>query len=83
MAPDFKTIHAGYDPEQANKNPNVVLPLDAIRQYQKEGRIGEVDDHYYVTVGTGTTQAEDARMGREINKRLKERNVGAVVLTAT
>ena len=83
MAPDFKTIHAGYDPEQANKNPNVVLPLDAIRQYQKEGRIGEVDDHYYVTVGTGTTQAEAARMGREIAQRLKERNVGAVVLTAT
>jgi len=42
-----------------------------------------VDDHYYVTVGTGTTQAEAARMGREIAQRLKERDVGAVVLTAT
>ncbi len=55
-APEYKTIHAGYDPEQADRNPNVVVPLDAIRAYQREGRIGEVDDYYYTTVGTGTTR---------------------------
>ena len=82
-APDYKTIHAGYDPEQANRNPNVVVPLDAIRAYQREGRLGVVDDHFYTTVGTGTTQGEAARMAREIVERLKERDVGAVLLTAT
>lgn len=82
-APEYKTIHAGYDPEQADKNPNVVVPLDAIRAYQKEGRIGEVDDYFYTTVGTGTTQGEAARMGKEIAEKLKERGVSAVILTST
>ena len=82
-APEYKTIHAGYDPEQADKNPNVVVPLDAIRAYQREGRLGVVDEFFYTTVGTGTTQGEAARMGREIAALLHERNVEAVVLTAT
>jgi glycine reductase len=82
-APEYKTIHAGYDPEQADKNPNVVVPLDAIRVYQKEGRLSEVDEFFYTTVGTGTTQGEAARMGREIAKILHERNIQAVLLTAT
>ncbi len=82
-APEFKTIHAGYDPEQANKNPNVVEPLDAVRALQKEGKLGEVDDYFYTTVGTGTTQGEAARMGREIAAELHARDVQAVILTAT
>lgn len=82
-APDYKTIHAGYDPEQADKNPNVVVPLDVIRAYQKEGRLGEVDEFFYTTVGTGTTQGEASRMGKEIAAELHKRNVQAVVLTST
>lgn len=82
-APGYKTIHAGYDPEQADKNPNVVVPLDAIRAYQREGRLGEVDEFFYTTVGTGTTQGEATRMGQEIAAELHQRQVQAVVLTAT
>ena len=82
-APDFKTIHAGYDPGEADKNPNVVEPLDAIRALQKEGKLGEVDEYFYTTVGTGTTQGEAARMGREIAAELHKRNVQAGILTAT
>ena len=79
----FKTIHAGYDPEQGDKNPNVVVPLDAIRALQNEGLLGEVDDYFYSTVGTGTTQGEAARMGREIAEVLHQRGVEGVILTAT
>lgn len=82
-APDYKTIHAGYDPEQADKNPNVVVPLDAMRAWQRDGRLGEIDEFYYTTVGTGTTQGEATRMGQEIAAELHKRNVQAVVLTAT
>lgn len=82
-APNFKTIHAGYDPEQADKNPNVVVPLDAVRALQKAGKFGELDDVFYTTVGTGTTQGEAARMGKEIAQELHQRNVQAVILTST
>ncbi len=80
---EFMTIHAGYDPAAANADPDVVLPLDALRKYEKEGKIGGVYKYFYATVGTGTTQAEAARMGREIAAELKADGISAVILTST
>lgn len=79
----FKTIHAGFDPYAADHNPDVIVPLDSLRIYEKEGRIGEVHKYFYSTVGTGTTQAEAARMGREIAEDLKEHGVTGVIMTST
>lgn len=78
----FKTIHAGYDPAAANADPNVVLPLDALRAYEKEGKIGSIHDYYYATVGTGTAEAEAKRMTLEIIPHLKQDKVDAVILTS-
>ena len=80
---EYMTIHAGFDPAAANNDPNVVVPLDAMRQYEREGKIGGVYKYFYATVGTGTTQAEAARMGREIAAELQNDGVRAVVLTST
>ncbi len=82
-AGDYKTIHAGYDPAAANEDPNRVLPLDAVRKYEAEGMIGKIHDYFYATVGTGTTQGEAARMGREIAEDLLASGVQAVILTST
>ncbi|CCU77553.1 Betaine reductase component B beta subunit @ selenocysteine-containing [Halanaerobium saccharolyticum subsp. saccharolyticum DSM 6643] len=79
----FKTIHAGYDPAAADADPNVVVPVDAMRKYEEEGRIGKLHDYFYSTVGTGTTQKEAARMGKEIAQELQDANVQAVILTST
>lgn len=79
----YKTIHAGYDPAAADADPNVCVPLDALRAYEKEGRIGSIDTHFYTTVGTGTTEAEAERMAKEIVVHLKEHNVDGVILTST
>ncbi len=82
-AGEFKTIHAGFDPEAMCKIPDRGIPVDAMRVYETEGKIGKLFDWYYVTVGTGTTQNYAAKFGREIAKELKEAKVDAVVLTAT
>lgn len=79
----YKTIHAGFDPAVANANPNVIVPLDVLRQYEKEGKIGKVNEYFYSTVGTGTTQGEAARMGKEIVEHLKEENVDGVIMVST
>ncbi len=79
----FKTIHAGYDPAAADTNPNRVVPLDALRAYEKEGRIGKIHEYFYTTVGTGTTEAEAARMGKEMVEYLHNEGVDAVILTST
>jgi len=80
---EFKTIHAGYDPAAADADPNVVVPVDAMRKYEEEGKIGKLHDYFYSTVGTGTTQGEAARMGKEIVQELQDAKVQAVVLTST
>lgn len=80
---EFKTIHAGYDPEAICEVPDRGMPVDAMRAYEREGKIGKLHDTYYVTVGTGTTQAYAAKFGKEIAAELKEAGVDGVLLVAT
>lgn len=79
----YKTIHAGFDPTVANANPNVIVPLDAMRAYEKKGKIGKLHEYFYSTVGTGTTQGEAAKMAKEIVVHLQEAEVDGVILTST
>jgi glycine reductase len=79
----FKTIHAGFDPAAADADPNVIVPVDALRELEKEGVIGELHKYFYSTVGTGTTEAEAARMAQEIVVKLKEGGVTGVIMTST
>lgn len=79
----FKTIHAGFDPEAMCSVPDRGMPVDAMRHFEKEGKIGKLFDKYYVTVGTGTTQAFAAKFGREIAQELLAAGVDGVLLTAT
>lgn len=80
---EFMTIHAGFDPAAANNDSDVIVPLDAMRAHQKEGKIGGVYRYFFSTVGTGTTQAEAARMGKEIAAQLKMDGIRAAILTST
>ena len=78
-----KVIHAGYDPAAGDNNPNITVPVDVLRQYEKEGKIGKLDDHYYTTVGTGTTESEAARMASEMIPYFIEDGVDGIILTST
>jgi glycine reductase len=79
----FKTIHAGYDPAAADADPNVCVPLDAMRAYEKEGKIGKLHPYFYSTVGTGTTEGEAARMAAEMIPFLKEDGVDGIIVGST
>ncbi len=80
---NYESIHGGYDTTWANENPDVVLPLDAMRQFEKEGVIGKLYKYVYCTTGTGTAVAHAERFGQEIGAELKEAGVDAVILTST
>lgn len=79
----FKTIHAGFDPAAMCAVPDRGIPVDAMRYFEKQGKIGKLYDWFYVTVGTGTTQAFAAKFGKEIAEELHAANVDAVILTST
>lgn len=82
-AGEYKTIHAGFDPAAADADPNVIMPIDAMKAYLKEGKFGALHDYFYSTVGTGTTQAEAMRMAKEIIVKLQEDKVDGVIMTST
>ena len=79
----FETAHGGYDPVYANADADRVLPVDIMRELEKEGVIGKLHEKYYATVGNGTAVASAKKYGAEIGKRLKADGVDAVILTST
>lgn len=78
-----ETAHGGYDPVYANENGNRVLPLDVLRDMEREGIIGKLHNFYYSTVGNGTAVASAKKFGEEIGKTLVAAGVDAVILTST
>ncbi len=82
-AGDYVTIHGGIDTTYGNENPNVIVPLDAMRELEKEHYIGELAPYYFATTGTGTSEANAVRMADEIIEELKEMDVDGVVFTST
>ena len=79
----YKTIHAGFDPSAADKDPDVIVPIDVLKVFEKDKKIGKLHNYFYSTVGTGTTQGEAARMAKEIIPYLLEDKVDGVILTST
>lgn len=79
----FETAHGGYDPVYANEDADRVLPVDVMRDLEKEGVIGKLHPYYYATVGNGTSVANAQAYAREIAKELVEDGVQAVILTST
>ena len=84
MVGEWESVHGGYSTHAVNtRNPNYVVPLDALRELEAAGRIGSLYGTYFATVGNQTAVAEAKRMGAEIAAALHEVDVGAVLLVAT
>ena len=80
---EYQTAHGGYDQTYANQDPDRVLPVDVLREMVRDGEIGSLYEHFYATVGNGTSVANAKKFGTEIGKKLKDAQVQAVILTST
>lgn len=78
-----ETAHGGYDPVYANQNPNRVLPVDVMRDLEREGVIGKLHRYFYATVGNGTSVANAKKYAAAIANELVEAKVQGVILTST
>jgi len=79
----YETAHGGYDPVYANQDADRVLPVDVLRDLEKEGHIGSLHRYYYATVGNGTSVANAKAYAARIATELKNDGVHAVILTST
>lgn len=78
-----ETAHGGHDPVYANEDPDRVIPVDVLREFEKEGKIGSLHRYYYSTVGNGTAVASSKKFGAQAAKELLADGVDAVILTST
>jgi glycine reductase len=79
----YETAHGGYDPTYANIDSDRVLPVDVLREFEKEGKIGSLHRYFYSTVGNGTAVASSKKFGEDIAAQLISDGVQAVILTST
>lgn len=80
----FTTIHGGYDRQFVMENPNLVVPLDVLREMEKDGEFGELVNYFCTTTGTGTATGSAAKFGDAIGKKLtEEEHVDGVILVST
>ena len=83
QAGEWDAVHGGYDNTAALQDPNRLVPLDVMRALARQGRIGDLLDTIFVTVGNGGRLNAMKRMGAEIAATLQQCGVGAVILSAT
>jgi len=79
----FECVHGGFYNAMASQNPNLVLPLDVLRDLQREGAIGGLVDFYCTTTGNDQRLVDCKRNGREIAAALRAAGVNGALLVAT
>ena len=80
---DFTTIHGGYDRAFVMEDPDLCIPVDALRNLEKEGVFGSLTDYFITTTGTGTATNSAKRFAEEYVPLLKEDHVDAVIMVST
>lgn len=80
---EFECVHGGFYNVPACENPNVVLPLDALRELEAGGAFARLADFYCTTTGNDQRFADCVRNGREIAELLHRERIDGVLLVAT
>ncbi len=79
---DWEVIHGGFNTVYAQANPNVILPLDALRRLAGQ-TFGELDENFYTITGVGTSLKTAKEAGEEIAASMRAARVDAALLVAT
>ncbi|MDR2891719.1 MAG: glycine/betaine/sarcosine/D-proline family reductase selenoprotein B [Deltaproteobacteria bacterium] len=80
---DYDISHQGYNNAYIQEDPNRLMPIDVLREAEKDGVIGKLWELFYTTTGVMTSVENGTAMGKEIAASLKSSEVDAVILTST
>ena len=82
-ADKFDAVHSGYDTAFTNQDPNRLVPLDTMRELERDGVIGKVHEIIHSTGGAHAAVENATNIGKQIADRLKAAGVTGVILTST
>jgi glycine reductase len=82
-ADKYDAVHSGYDTAIANRDPNRLVPLDTMRDLEREGVIGKLHEFVHSTGGAHAAVDNATNIGQAIAARLKAAGVSGVILTST
>jgi len=82
-AKDYDINHSGYANVHTRHNPNRLIPVDAMREIEREKGIGKLHERFYSTTGVATRLEIARKMGRAIAAELKSEGVSGAILTST
>jgi betaine reductase len=80
---DYEVVHTGYDPIFVTQNPNRLVPVDVMRELEREGVIGKLHEVFYATTGVANIVETMRQLGQDIAADLKAEGVSGVILTST
>lgn len=80
---DYEVNHGGYDSVLVRQDPNRLVPVDVMREMEREGEIGALHDRFYSTTGLTCIVSVMKDLGKKIAENLKEEGVSGVILTST
>jgi betaine reductase len=80
---DYEVVHIGYDPAAVRQDPHRLVPLDVMRDLEKEKAFGKLNENFYATTGVATPLENARKMGQGIAEELKAEGMDGVILTST
>lgn len=79
----WQSVHGGFDTTRINEDPHRVVPLDVVRELEREGGIGRLHPELFTTTGNTSVIPTVRRFAQEIGRELKAAGVEGVILTST
>jgi glycine reductase len=79
----FQSIHRGFDTTFVNEDPDRLVPVDVMREFEREGVFKGLHPTFFVTTGVATTLDYAKKIGRGIAGELRSAGVSAAIVTST
>ncbi len=80
---DIMISHDSYKHDAVNADLNTVFPIDRMREYTKDGKIGSLSEEHYSFMGHIYVTGPLIENSKIVGRRLKESGVDIAFLTPT